>query len=1063
MAKLSVRKSKVAFLTAMSALLFVTLQCAVFAFAYFSQYISKSVSTTLDINTLFDRLDPTMNPTGEWGTEGNPYLINQVGHLHNLSILQNTEDRKRIDEDSVFQVSTSLGTPVFVGSDDYNELTAITSIGTEEFPFVSILRGVKTTTAALYATLPTGEKSDTSAIGNIRVTAKPGQIDIGLFGNLGPTTAEASSLLPGETIGGISDLLLYNIQVTSSEVGAYDANHKHFVTNPTYNGLYETNHIGILVGHAQFTDIHNISVYYSGENNNPHVKAFDVDAGSTARYATSGGIVGYYNEIVVDEDTEYPVSSNGSPQRVGTNYTGLDLGIVYTEDLWTFMEKNTSVGNPAPLNSYDLQATFDSKLYGSNNPNEKYFQIGVFTFSHSKQAKGNDRIAKLWATSGSNMWTISTNNTYTSSDSNLGTAKKYVLTQITSANVSSSKARARDNPSHTVTGFSNTNYRFMFVWTNDTTNTSYALMRYGAQAIPQKIDTNNFIIQPEDLKYYTFENLTNRVTNLSYPPYETNWAYEYNTPNSIVFTRNANNPYMQYTTYGDIVRNSDNVITEAPRPFRVYYSSEAPTASFMATSSNSFPEGLRIIPEGDGNLWGYNDLSKPAYSRYRLQRMFSPTDNYSWYASFSEATGFSAVGNIGSAAYFKIYAVRIANNPSNSAENPTDVPFTKKVYTPTGTTKTYDMSKNTLYYTGTASSSTPSQRFKYDMKNIESLGWAKNDGLVMKDANTGLMMADPTSYYYISNRFWGVTQGIPAPNGVGTINVPEGSIGFTVQGTGQYNTWAKIYVMVATNPGLYVDQTITVSRFGTGSNQNGDRRIEGTFVLPPAPGRTAAETQPIYISDSGSNYTAYPNFNVLPVAYEFSVSAQYTTTYFLESSRGSATFIYLSAERTAARDNNPSHENNVKFPQLTSVDYVFRGIVNTDKIATVGSEEYINSLTSPYFGLMANPENPSGTIEGIDPLIVPSVIGFDFTYAIKRYYNAVDEEYTIFIDIVANVNGAGYDSPNNLTQVNTIMDNMNFNFSEWSFLDSINNVFVYSDAVLMRLNGYTIADWELIT
>jgi hypothetical protein len=1050
-------------LSAMSSLLFAALQCAVFAFAYFSQYISKNASTTLEINNLFDRLDPAMNPTGEWGTDGNPYLINQVGHLHNLSILQNTEDRKRIDEDSVFQVSTNLGAPIYVGSDDYNALTPITSIGTEEFPFVSVLRGVKATNSLFYATLPTGEVSDTSAIGNIRVTAKPGQVDIGLFGNLGPTNEEAASLLPGQTIGGISNLLLYNIQVASNAVGAYDANHKHFVSNPTYNGLYETNHIGILVGHAQFADIHDISVYYSGENNNPHVKAFDVDAGSSARYATSGGIVGYYNKIVVDEETEYPVSSDGSPQRVGTNYTGLDLGIVYTEDLWTFMEKNTSVGNPAPLDTYDLQDTFDNELYGASNPDKKYFQIGVFTFSHSKQVKGNDRIAKLWATSGSNMWTISTDNTYTAADSNLGTAKEYTLTQITSANVNSSARRASDNPYHTVTGFSNTDYRFMFVYTDSSTNTDYALMRYGAQAISQKIDINNFIIQPEDLDYYTFKNLTNRVTNLNYPPYETNWSYEYNTANSIVFTRNANNPRMQYTTYGDVIENDDNVIVEAPRPFRVYYSSAAPTASFMATSSNTNPEGLRIIPEGSGNLWGSRDSNKPAYSRYRLQRMTATNGSVNWYATFSDANGFSATDNINNAAYFKIYAVRITNNPSQSSENPTDVPFTKKVYTPTGTTKTYDMSKNTLYYTGTASSGDPDERYMYDIKTIESLGWAKNDGLVMKDATKGLMMADPTSYYYISNRFWGVTQGIPAPNGVGTINVPEGSIGFTVQGTQQSNTYAKIYVMVATNPGLYVDQTITVSRFGTGNNQNGDRSIEGTFVLPPSPGRTVGETQPIYINDSGSDYTAYPNFNVLPVAYEFVVDAQYTTTYFLESSRGSATFIYLSAERTAARDNNPTHDNNVKFPQLTSVDYVFKGIENPDKIATVGSDEYINSLTSPYFGVMANPDNLSGTVEGIDQLIVPSAIGFDFTYAIQRYYNAVDEEYTIFIDIVANVDGAGYDPPNNITQVNTIMDYMNFNFSEWSFLDSVNNVFVYSDSVIIKINGYAIADWELIT
>jgi hypothetical protein len=421
------------------------------------------------------------------------------------------------------------------------------------------------------------------------------------------------------------------------------------------------------------------------------------------------------------------------------------------------------------------------------------------------------------------------------------------------------------------------------------------------------------------------------------------------------------------------------------------------------------------------------------------------------------------VGTLAGGTSFKIYAVRTTNNAGNPSENPTDVDYTKRLFTPTGTTKTYDMSKNTLFYTGTPSSTDPTVKYQYDIRTNESLEWAKNDGLAMTDATKALKMADPTSYYYISSRFWGVTQGIPAPSGVGTINVPEGSIGFTVQGTGTAGTTAKIFVMVATDPSLDVDQTITISRFGTGSNQNGDRTTVGSYVLPPTPGVTDATTLPIYVNDSGTTYTAYPNFNVLPVAYIFTVSAQYTITYFLEASRGSATFIYLSAERSASYDNNPTHENDVKFPSLSSVDYVFKGLIDTTKIATVGSSEYITSLVSPYFGVTTNPDNPTGLNPDIDPLIIPIVTGFDFDYFIKRYYDAVAEKYTIFIDVIANVDGTGYDPPNTLAQVNEIMSNMNFNFAEWSFLDQANSSYVYSDVVITRINGYMITNWALIT
>ena len=80
--------------------------------------------------------------------------------------------------------------------------------------------------------------------------------------------------------------------ITSTSAGGTRPNHDNFVTSAPY----ESNHIGILAGHAQYTTISNISVYYSGSNGNPNVKAFNVHNGaghpSAPKYTTASGIIG---------------------------------------------------------------------------------------------------------------------------------------------------------------------------------------------------------------------------------------------------------------------------------------------------------------------------------------------------------------------------------------------------------------------------------------------------------------------------------------------------------------------------------------------------------------------------------------------------------------------------------------------------------------------------------------------------------------------------------------------------------------------------------------------------
>lgn len=1030
-----------------------TLSLSYTVYAYFNVVLNNRVRPALDVDILFGRLDATI-AEGEWGSDTNPYLIESQEHLINLYVLQNSSDSFIINESSVFQVSNSFNEPIFVGGTSANNLFNMVSVGTEEYPFVSSLRGVTTTDSTKFVTLPTGERSDTSVLGNIRIVAKPGQVDIGLFGSVGVSSAEGDLLSPDAYPSTISTLLLYNIALDTSALGTYTASHNYYVTSN-----FETNHIGILAGHIQYVNVEKISVYYSHTNNVAHVNAFNVTAGSTAKYSTSGGIIGYFRKVVVDGDTDLPVSSDGSSQGVGSDVAGLGLGIVYSEDIWTFMEKATLVGDPAPLDSYNIGDTFGPELYGPNNTDEKYFHVGVFTFAHSKEAYGKDRLAKLWSVQNSNEWTVATNGSagYQTVNKDMGPATRYKTTQITKAETLTDSYGNGDIN----TTYRHPNYRYMFVY--ESNGEEYALMRYGSTAIGQRVDTANLVIPDGELEYYTFEVLANRSADISYPPYEAGYSYRYHTSAVMQFkrgTRTTPANRLQYAVYGKTIYDGTTIL-EAPRPLRINAQSiqtTTPTTSFMATASTTFVEGIRIAPRTTTN-----------FTEYMLQRTGSngSGSTSSWYTTFSPEDGFSATDSSYQATYFKLYAVRITPNSSNTLESPVPTRhyLEEKVPLSNAPQKTYNTEENVLFYTGDPTSALPSSRLSYEMTNIESLGWSDNEDEAITKGSTALMMSDPTSYYYIRNsagvdRYFGVILDIPSPVGTGTINVPQGSIGFTINGTGNAGDVAKVFVIVATDPMQGVDQQITISRFGSGSNQVGDRQLLNSFVLPPAPKPTSIGSDLIYLKDGASTYSVYPNFNTLLVAYIFSVPAQYNTTYFLEASRGSARFVYLSGERLAANDNNPLHENDIGFPPLTGIDYVFLGRTDTTRIATVGSPEYIASLTSPYFGLKTNPTYNEITNPNVDHYITTATTGFDFTYNISRSYNPSEDKYYLYIRIFATVNGSGYTPPISVSDLKVIQQHMNFNFSEWSYLDRVNYRYVYSDVVYLDINGYNLVDWR---
>ena len=1044
-------------------------------YAYFRANIERQVEPTLEIELLFGHLREDL-VTGEWGTDTNPYLIMNTEHLSNLSVLQNGTYSHYVNENSVFQVSDENGDPIYVGGATANQLFTIQSIGNEDYPFVSKIRGITTTDPNKYVTLPTGELTDTSIIGNVRVTPEENQVDIGLFGCVGPD-------LEGEVPetdyqGEISNILLYNIQINTSTVGVMPSGHYGYAKTGVTK---ETNHLGILAGHVQYANLDKISVYYSQTNGVAHVDAFNVSAGDTAKYTTSGGIIGFYKRVIVDGEIENPVTSDGSDQGAGQAAAGLGKGIVYAEDIWKFMEENTTVGNPAPNNSYDLQDTFGDELYDPND--NSYFHVGVFTFAHSRQSRGKDRIAKIWTDAYTNEWTISTNptNPYTQTTRDVGPATKYTATRITNNEMSwaytgwifDRRYYGTLNSPYS----SNADYRYMLVYEDTTVNPTkhYALVRYGSTAIGVEVDPNNLVIPDGEFKYFTYENLSQRTADITYPPYEAGFSYRFSGPITMDFRNTTSSAgTLQYAVYGDIVTgivDGQTKILEAPRPLRVNAQNNAvPTASFMATASTSNPpyvEGYRISPTSNtGN-----------FNKFYIQRTGSSSSGGStsnWYMTYSTAEGFSAVSTSSPGTYassFALYAVRYTNNTSNPSESPVATRNILEEFIPAGTTETIDTEHNVLFYTGTYNSSVPTSRYSYEIKDISSLGWIDNRNKAITKGDTALLIGDPTSYYYIKNasgleRFFGVNTGIPSPVDGPPINVPEGSIGFTVNAKtpDSTETTATINVIVATDPSQGVEQLITVSRFGSGTTTVGDRQLLSGFVLPPPPGSTITGTKPVYLKTSASSptYAVYPNFNRLLIAYSFEVPIETVPiTYFLEASRGTACFVYLSSDRVAANDNNPLHENDIVIPSLPNIDYVFKN--TTNMIATVGRTDYVPSMTMPYFGLTTNPNYDAETNPNVDHYLVTAATGFDFVYNISRIYDpSQDEKYFLYIKVHANVNGSGYAAPVDLNSLKIIQQNMNFNYSENSYLDRNTNEFIHSDVVHFTINGYFLDDWSVL-
>lgn len=443
-----------------------SLLTAVVSFAYFSKKEIYDGYFSGEVELLFDRLNAqgiaayqahldeiytdgskevTADATADWGTEAYPYVISDVRHLYNLSELQRLGffDKKFISQNTetsfsnipYFLVCTPEYTPALIDGTDFK---GITSIGTDEFPFIGSVCGVKSETQKITV----GEKlCDTSAISNIIVSGNPANADVGLFGYVGYLGTEKTTEAFTGQISTLSNLVLTDVQVTvqSSLWDAVTAFLEDIAINTTgghrysFTELYNTtdydkvphenHHVGILAGHAAYAKIEYISVYYSADNKVAiDLKDETVVEGTEANYLSATGILGYIYNInptfTNSADGSHTITP-GSGDSVGDlSYgtvggggliSGMKSGYVLAAEMYNNYrwEKgangSTTEDEDGTIylkdavdengNTLCVEWIRDRLLWGTEATGRYYFYDGVFTFALSSQ---QDVIEPTW-------------------------------------------------------------------------------------------------------------------------------------------------------------------------------------------------------------------------------------------------------------------------------------------------------------------------------------------------------------------------------------------------------------------------------------------------------------------------------------------------------------------------------------------------------------------------------------------------------------------------------------------------------------------------------------------
>lgn len=459
----------------------IAVACTIVSYAYFSKKEIYDGYFSGQLELLFDRLNdngitkyqealnkeyeekeygegetpipaPTVNKNATWGSEAYPYVISNVRHLYNLSELQRLGyfHKKFISQNAegeysnvpYFLVCTSNYTPALIDGTSFKNITAI---GTDAYPFIGSVKGVKSDAANEKINIG-GKTCDTSALHNVTVAGDPKNVDVGLFGVIGylkktdPTTGEQSTTFEGQT-STVSNLVLSDIQVVvkSSLWDAVvsfvediminaDGGHQYSFSElhgtDDYDKVpHENHHIGILAGHVSYTTVEFISVYYSADD----VVAMNLtDAtevgGKKANYLSATGILGFIDNInptiITGADGKQTITAGSGSSYGDLTYgsvggggavSGEKAGYVMAGEMYNKFHFTRGEGgtlNEDTTGTVKLKDALDNNgkalctewvrdriLWGTENTGRYYFYDGVFTFALSDQA---DVIEPTW-------------------------------------------------------------------------------------------------------------------------------------------------------------------------------------------------------------------------------------------------------------------------------------------------------------------------------------------------------------------------------------------------------------------------------------------------------------------------------------------------------------------------------------------------------------------------------------------------------------------------------------------------------------------------------------------
>ena len=418
------------------------------SYAYFSSVISINGYANVKIELLFDSLDSetlaeyqaqfTENGASTlkdgdlvWGHKGNPYVISEERHLHNLSVLQNAGFFYNKFIKNNYSGTTLAGNTNF--SDGYDvpyflistreggaividaSKRVIKPIGNDEYPFVGVVKGVSGDAVSL----PNGVTTTTSSIHGVTVETSKSSIDYGLFGLVSylgeepeTTGEETEAVTFTGFISSIGNILFSDVKVRVVSTIWDDI--KDFFTNHLfYNKIYEitteedpeeTHHIGIIVGHAEYANLYSMSIYYSSED----IPAIDLNDsanldGELPNYASATGYIGFmYNLNPVVTEGSITVGSGINSADVSYGFvgggglaSGVMPGYIRADQMYEAYNYSVTTGTQQSgdlklIDARDEEGNLLATPVQGDGFTNYFFTDGVFTFAFSKGQNLND-------------------------------------------------------------------------------------------------------------------------------------------------------------------------------------------------------------------------------------------------------------------------------------------------------------------------------------------------------------------------------------------------------------------------------------------------------------------------------------------------------------------------------------------------------------------------------------------------------------------------------------------------------------------------------------------------